>query len=138
MRPRTVRQTHRHTQTRVTTIHFASSTTHPKCNEQIVRSYVTRGTSSECRRGRLQWEWTGVESLTFLTLWDGLEMEISVAGMGGDGIDFLRIWMGMDIIFVCVQASGLVLSILNFLLFVSEYLILFLHTSSVAVHHFWH
>ena len=30
MRPRTDRQTH--TQTRVTTIHFASSTTHAKCN----------------------------------------------------------------------------------------------------------
>jgi len=26
---------------------------------------------------------------------------------------------------------------LNFLLFVSEYLILFLHTFSVAIHHFW-
>jgi len=65
-------------------------------------------------------------------------MEITLAGTGGDGIDFLRRWMGMDIISVCVQASGLVLSALNFLLFVSEYLILFLHTSSVAIHHFWH
>jgi len=34
MRPRTVRQTETHTdtQTRVTIIHFASSTTHAKCN----------------------------------------------------------------------------------------------------------
>jgi len=36
VRPRTDRQTHRHTdtQTRVATIHFASSTTHAKCNER--------------------------------------------------------------------------------------------------------
>jgi len=35
MRPRTDTQTDRqtHTQTRVTTIHFASSTTHAKCNK---------------------------------------------------------------------------------------------------------
>ena len=33
MRPRTDRQTHTDTQTRVTTIHFASSTTQVKCNQ---------------------------------------------------------------------------------------------------------
>ena len=32
MRPQTDRHTHTDTQTRVTTIHFASSTTHAKCN----------------------------------------------------------------------------------------------------------
>jgi len=32
-RGQTDRQTDRHTQTRVTTIHFASSTTHAKCND---------------------------------------------------------------------------------------------------------
>ena len=32
MRPRTDKHTQTHTQTRVTTIHFASSTTHAKCN----------------------------------------------------------------------------------------------------------
>jgi len=37
MRPRTDTQTHKHTvtQTHVTTIHFASSTTHAKCNDQL-------------------------------------------------------------------------------------------------------
>jgi len=37
VRPRTDRHTHRQTdtQTRVTTIHFASSTTHAKCNNNI-------------------------------------------------------------------------------------------------------
>jgi len=35
IRPRTDRQTH--TQTRVTTIHFASSTTHAKCNNNAVK-----------------------------------------------------------------------------------------------------
>ena len=33
VRPRTDRHTHTDTQTRVTTIHFASSTTHAKCNQ---------------------------------------------------------------------------------------------------------
>ena len=45
MRPRTDRQTD--TQTRVTTIHFASSTTHAKCNECVrvtgLRSAVVDG-----------------------------------------------------------------------------------------------
>jgi len=36
MRPRTDRHTQTHTQTRVTTIHFASSTTHAKCNKFAV------------------------------------------------------------------------------------------------------
>jgi len=38
------RQTDRHThvQTRVTTIHFASSTTHAKCNQRIILTMVTQ------------------------------------------------------------------------------------------------
>jgi len=31
------RQTQTHTQTRVTTIHFALSTTHAKCNKKLIR-----------------------------------------------------------------------------------------------------
>jgi len=38
MRPRTDTQTQ--TQTRVTTIHFASSTTHAKCNETLFYAFL--------------------------------------------------------------------------------------------------
>jgi len=44
VRPRTDRQTD--TQTRVTTIHFASSTTHAKCNEYYVTHKKTRNNTA--------------------------------------------------------------------------------------------
>jgi len=40
VRPRTDRHTDRQTHTRVTTIHFASSTTHAKCNHNSLRNLV--------------------------------------------------------------------------------------------------
>jgi len=45
MRPRTDRQTQTDTQTRVTTIHFASSTTRAKCNEPYLPLLLSRKAS---------------------------------------------------------------------------------------------
>jgi len=65
VRPRTTTQAHRQTdrqtdtQTRVTTIHFASSTTHAKCNNKLECGPTPNVTASLPNTGGVALRWKG-------------------------------------------------------------------------------